>query len=139
GVAAMSALWALYQMGELDDATTMTAFDHSYPMVRLWAVQFLGNKYGVNRGVGLPGIGAGDAEDLPADLMKSLLELTRAESDAEVRAQISSTARRLATPQALALVSILVNYEEDIDDPYIPLLNWWVLEAHIRADREAVL
>ncbi|MFN5805335.1 MAG: dehydrogenase, partial [Opitutia bacterium] len=56
-----------------------------------------------------------------------------------VRSQMASSARRLTTSQALALVGRLVRRDEDAKDRYIPLLQWWAIESHISLDREAVL
>ena len=161
---ALGALWALQQMGALSDETAQAALQHPYPPVRMWAIRLLGDKYGVNRGLGAPGIGATAARNLPTGVMKALSELTRTEIDAEVRSQVASTARRLPTAQALALVSVLTANDGEVTDrpvstpspaqalvtakpakagdaadPYIPLLTWWVLESHIGINREAVL
>lgn len=103
-------------------------------------MRFLGDRYGINRGLGLPGIGAPkEAMAVPGPLMQALLELARSETNAEVRSQIASTARRLVTIQALELVAVLAAHHDDVTDPYIPLLNWWILEAHLNVNREAVL
>lgn len=166
GLGALAALWTLHQMGALDDTTTKSAFSHPYAPVRMWAVRLLGDNYGVNRGLGLPGIAATkmaarsvppltdayganrglpgkriarEATDLSPDMMTALADLTRHEANAEVRSQIASTARRLANAQALALVPLLADHDEDVADPYIPLLVWWVLEAHLSVNRDAVL
>jgi len=136
---ALGALWALYQMGELTDARAIRALSHGYAPVRHWATRFLGDKYGVNRGLGVPGIGSQGARDLPADVFQSLLDRADVEPDAEVRSQMASTARRLTTPQALRLLDRLVRRDEDVTDRYIPLLHWWTLEAHVSLDREAVI
>ncbi len=137
---ALSALWALQQMGRLSDATAQKALRHAYPSVRLWSVRFLGDKFGINRGLGLRGVGATEAaRAVPAGVMAELIELARREENAEVRSQLAASARRLTTPQALALVSVLASRDADKDDAFIPLLNWWVLEAHLRVDQRAVL
>lgn len=132
---ALNALWALYQIGRLDDRTAQAALDHSYPSVRLWAVRFIGDKYGVNRGLGLPGLGAKPVTNIPAAMFTALSTLAQREPDAEVRAQVASTAQRLITPQSLQLVATLATHDEDATDPYIPLLTWWALEAQVRIDR----
>lgn len=140
GLGALNALWALQQMEALDDRTIQSALRHPYAPVRMWAVRLLGDRYGVNRGLGLPGIRAPrTAADLSPALLAELSDLARTEPDAEVRAQLASTARRLTTRQAMALVGVLVTHDGDLDDPYIPLLNWWVLEAHVGVDLAAVL
>jgi putative membrane-bound dehydrogenase-like protein len=160
GLGGMTAIWALQQMDAFDDATAQAAFQNSYAPTRMWAVRMVGDKYGMNRGLGLAGVGGGTAHVLPAVLMNALTQLTIGELNAEVRAQIASSARRLTTPQALTLVSALVTDDSrgadaarpapllasgaagragDAVDPYIPLLTWWILEAHIAVDREAVI
>lgn len=162
-IAGMVALWALQQAGAFDDATAERAFKHAYPPARMWAVRFVGDKYGVNRGLGAPGIGAAGAKDVPPGLLRALVQMARHEPDAEVRSQVASTARRLTTTQALALASALLTNdgstadrrtdapapsptlaanrpaEGDAADPYIPLLIWWVFEAHLKLDRDAVV
>ena len=164
GLGALAAIWALQQMGALTDATAQSAFQHANPAVRLWAVRFVGDNYGVNRGLGAPGVGVKGARDLPRAVLTALSDLTQRELNAEVRSQIASTARRLTTAQALPLVSLLCTnsgkgtdqpvagtttlnaitttsgaHDADVSDPYIPLLTWWVLEAHVNLDREAVI
>jgi putative heme-binding domain-containing protein len=137
---ALGALWALQQMGRLTDRTAVTALRHPYAPVRMWAVRLLGDNYGVGRGLRLSGIGAApSASGLPTPLMAAVSAMAESEPDAEVRSQVASTVRRLPTSQALALVTRLVTHEADVGDPYLPLLNWWVLEPHLALDRGAVL
>ena len=99
----------------------------------------MGDKYGVNRGLGVPGVGSKGARDLPADVFAAVLARALAEPDAEVRSQIASSARRLPTPQMLRLVTALASRDEDAADAYIPLLLWFALESHVTIDREAVV
>ena len=139
GRGALGALWALYQVDALTDAKAVAALTHAYAPVRFWAMRFLGDKYGVNRGLGVPGIGAKGARDLPADVFAAVLARARIETDAEVRSQFASSARRLPTSQMLALVTALASRDEDADDAYIPLLLWFALESHVTIDREAVV
>lgn len=137
---ALGALWALGQMKALDDSTAVSALEHPYAPVRMWSVRLLGDKYGVNRGLGLPGVKQPTkARPLPASVQTALLQEATREPDAEVRSQIASTARRLTTPQALALVESLVTHDVDVSDPYIPHLLWWILEAHVNLDQKAVV
>ena len=139
GRGALGALWALSQIDALDDARAVAALTHAYAPVRFWAMRFLGDKYGVNRGLGVPGVGSKGARDLPADVFASVLARARVESDAEVRSQFASSARRLPTGQMLTLVAALASRDEDADDAYIPLLLWFALESHVTIDREAVV
>jgi putative heme-binding domain-containing protein len=139
GRGALGALWALSQVDALTDAKAVAALTHAYAPVRFWAIRFLGDKYGVNRGLGVPGVGAKGARDLPADVFAAVLARAQVETDAEVRSQLASSARRLPTPQMLALVTALASRDEDADDAYIPLLLWFALESHVTLDREAVV
>lgn len=119
---ALEALWALHQMGKLDVATAGLALRHPAPMVRAWAIRLMG-----------------DAKELPSEIFVTTGDLASTEPDAEVRAQILSTARRLPPAQAIPLVQVLAKRTEDLDDPFIPLLAWFTLESHCADNAEAVL
>ena len=119
---ALEALWALHQMGALDEATALRALKHPEPAVRMWAVRLLG-----------------DNRSLPPAFAAAVEKLAATETDAEVRSQIASTARRLSTGQALPLVAALLRRDADAADPNIPLLCWWTIESHCAQDREKVI
>jgi putative heme-binding domain-containing protein len=53
--------------------------------------------------------------------------------------QIAASSRRLPAAQGLAIVAALLRHDADADDPNIPMLCWWTIEAHCDTDREAVL
>ena len=139
GRGALGALWALSQVDALTDAKAVAALTHAYAPVRFWAMRFLGDKYGVNRGLGVPGLGSKGARELPAEVFAAVLARAKVETDAEVRSQYASSARRLPTSQMLALVTALASRDEDADDAYIPLLLWFALESHVTIDREAIV
>ncbi|MEO8353404.1 MAG: HEAT repeat domain-containing protein, partial [Chthoniobacteraceae bacterium] len=151
---ALEALWALHQIGARDEATTLTALSHPHPAVRMWAVRLIGDSPRSgdlqSPAKNLPAQRpftpalqlAADrtaAEEPSAAEMAPLLALAANEPDAEVRAQLASTARRLPVDEALALVTALLRRDADTDDPCIPLLCWWVLEAHCADHRDAVM
>ena len=123
---ALEALWALHQLGALDEATALAALEHPAAPVRAWAVR-------------LTGSGGFSAADAPRRLESRLSRLATTEPDAEVRAQLASTSRRLPADQALPLVAALLRRAEDVADPYIPLLCWWTIESHCASASEAVL
>ncbi|MFZ9460707.1 MAG: PVC-type heme-binding CxxCH protein [Opitutales bacterium] len=139
GRGALGALWALYQIDALDDARAVAALTHAYAPVRFWAMRFLGDKYGVNRGLGVPGLDSKGARDLPPQVFAAVLARAKTEPDAEVRSQFASSARRLPTGQMLTLVAALASRDEDAQDAYIPLLLWFALESHVSLDRDAVV
>ena len=145
GLQSLSALWALYQAFGLDQATALTALRHGYPMVRYWAVRLICDDVGfANRRTTL-GLAdsLGELKDGPArvpdELFQAILEGAAGERDAEVRSQMAASARRLPVDQALPLVTALLRHGEDVDDPYLPLLSWWVLETNLDPEREAVM
>ena len=139
GRGALGALWALYQIDALDDARAVSALTHAYAPVRCWAMRFLGDKYGVNRGLGVPGLDSKGARDLPPQVFAAVLARAKTEPDAEVRSQFACSARRLPTGQMLTLVAALASRDEDAQDAYIPLLLWFALESHVTLDRDAVV
>src|SRR5262249_44058632 len=75
----------------------------------------------------------------PPRIASALLQAAKEEPNPEVRAQLAATARRLPASQGLPIAAALLARDEDLADPYIPLLCWWVLEHHLAANREDVL
>ncbi len=109
---ALEALWTLHQLDALDATTSLKALAHPAAPVRAWSIRL-----------------AGEAGKLPADFATALVAKLKTESDAEVRSQAASTARRLDRNAGLQIVRALLNRDADADDPYIPLLCWWTIEA----------
>lgn len=119
---ALEALWALHQMGALDDATTRLALAHPAAPVRAWAIRL-----------------AGDAKRLTPDVLGDVVKYTATESDPGVRSQVASTAKRLPAEQALALTAAVLRRDADAADAFVPMLCWWTIESHCDAARDAVL
>jgi putative membrane-bound dehydrogenase-like protein len=132
GLGALNALWALHQVAGLNSETALAALAHPYAPVRLWAARLLGDEWGLNRNLGVGRHNKGPGL-LPDSLFEALLARARIEPDAEVLSQFAATARRLNGPQALPLAAAVLGHDEAVQDPYIPLLCWWVFEAHIPA------
>lgn len=123
GQLALEALWALNLSGGFDDEQAAVALNHDDPHVRRWAVRLLGDD--------------GRVSDEQAARMA---QIAADEPNVEVRSQLASTAKRLPAEQALAIVAGLITHDQDVDDPHLPLLIWWAMEAHCGSDsREAVL
>ena len=66
GLGALNALWALHQSFGLDETTALQGLKHPYAPVRAWTVRLLGDQWGVNRGLGLPGVAPGGARTATA-------------------------------------------------------------------------
>lgn len=139
--AALHALWALQQMDLVQEDTWAAALGHRSALVRLWSVRLLGDRYGIQRNLGLPPVreAAHQATSLPEKLRSMMWERTSVEPDAEVRCQIAGTARRLSLDDGLQLLRLLVQHDEDTNDPYIPLMCWWILEAHLPKSTDEIM
>jgi len=118
---ALEALWVLHQIGKLSSATATNYLGHPAPMVRAWIIRL-----------------SGDDCHLEPDLFRQILARSGQET-AEVECQILSTARRLPHAQSLSLAIKIISQSQHLDDPFIPLMAWHVLEAHCEEHSEAVL
>ena len=56
-----------------------------------------------------------------------------------VRCQLAATARRLPGGDGLPIVERLLRRGLDRDDPYVPLMLWWAIEAKALSDTERLL
>ncbi|AMV37764.1 PVC-type heme-binding CxxCH protein [Planctomyces sp. SH-PL62] len=122
GQSALESLWALNLVGGLDEPSTLAAIRHDDPYVRSWAIRL-----------------ACDDGEVSREIASGLVATAETEPRVEVRSQLASSARRLPTPDALAIVDRLMTRGEDATDPHVPLLIWWAVEAKVGTDPEAVL
>jgi len=122
GQTALEALWALNLCGGLDGPSGLSALGSADPYVRSWAVRLLA-----------------DDGKVSAEVAAKLAAMARDEPNVEVRSQLACSARRFPAAQGLPVVARLLARSEDADDPHIPLLLWWAIEARCGADRDAVL
>ena len=58
--------------------------------------------------------------------------------DLAMRAQLAAVAKRLPVSSGMETVRRLLKYDEDFDDPHIPLLIWWAIEAHAENGRKDI-
>jgi putative membrane-bound dehydrogenase-like protein len=137
GVGALNALWALHQSAGLDEATAIAALSHAFAPVRVWTTRLLGDEWGLNRNLGA-GRHAARGGLLPEKVFEALLARAGSETDPEVLSQMASTARRLDARQAMPLVAAVLGHDEMAQDPFIPLLCWWVFEAQIPASNAEI-
>ena len=122
GQLALEALWALNLCNGFDDPFALKAFGHPDPFVREWSVRLVG-----------------DAKSVSPALAAQLALLAAREPVAEVRGQLASSAKRLPAAAALPILVELFKRGGDVNDPFIPMLCWWALEAKAESDRDAVL
>jgi putative membrane-bound dehydrogenase-like protein len=113
GQLALESLWALNLCGGLTDDDALTGLAHRNPMVRAWTVRLLA-----------------DRGQVSGPVMEKTMDVATLERDPQVRSQLASSAKRLPAGEALPLIVTLLSHSEDVDDPHIPLLLWWAMEAH---------
>ena len=139
GMGALHALWALHQSAGLSESDALSGLRHRNAVVRAWTARLLGDEWGRHRNLGAGRHSSAERALVPVPLFTALLTQASVEPDAETLAQFASTARRLEPTQALPLAAALLARREVAPDPYIPLLVWWVFEAHLPASTEKIL
>jgi putative heme-binding domain-containing protein len=122
GQLALETLWALHLSGGLDDDVGIDCLHHADPQVRLWTARLLC-----------------DRDSVSALITKQLAELAARETNVEVRIQLACSARRLPAKESMAIVWALLAHDADADDPRVPLVLWWAIEAKSESDRDVVL
>lgn len=119
---ALQALWALHGIQGVDDSLAAEFLAHPNEDIRLWTIRLLG-----------------DTRKVSESLSNQLVGLAHSDPSARVRSQLAATCKKLPGKDALPILRQLLLHEEDIDDPHIPLLLWWVVEDKAISDREEVV
>jgi putative membrane-bound dehydrogenase-like protein len=121
-VIALEAFWTLYDMNALKDNDWRVALDN--PSLRRWAIRLLGD----------------NSRELPSGLSQAMMFCTGAK-DLQLKSQLASSLRRIPGKASVeALGAILRHAPKEVEqDPHIPLLLWWAVEARLSTDRDAVL
>jgi putative heme-binding domain-containing protein len=81
----------------------------------------------------------GDDRSVTPALAVRLATLAEREDNPHVRGQLASSAKRLPSSASLPVLRNLIKHREDVNDPHIPLLIWWALEAKAESDRDSVV
>ncbi len=142
----LECLWAIYQLGGLDEPLAQTLLSHKEPLIREWAARLIGDMpldYAAQANLAgrITKPGPRQVQDdhliahrfaetrvLPATAIR-LAEVAKTETYVRVRSQLASTAKRLPADQALPLIDSLLTHNEDAEDIHIPLLLWWAIES----------
>jgi putative membrane-bound dehydrogenase-like protein len=135
GQFALECFWALNASGGFTDEVARQTLEHKDEFIRYWTVRLLGDRYPPAR----YSSSTRQPRPLPAALQQKLEALARREPEAQVRAQIASTAKRLPGVNALPILHESLLRAEDVDDKHIPLLTWWAIESKATSDRAALL
>jgi putative membrane-bound dehydrogenase-like protein len=114
---ALQGLWALAVTATIDDDLAAQLLAHPYPYMRFWTVRLLG-----------------DSRNVSPPAAKALLQLAQDEQSPVVLAQLAASAKRLPGPQGLPLIGAMIDRAAGCDDPRVPWLVWWAIEAHAMTD-----
>jgi putative heme-binding domain-containing protein len=119
---ALQGVWGAYVSGGFDAALSADLLRHPSEDVRAWTVRLLG-----------------DGGDVSPATAQRLSDLAASDPSVKVRCQLAATSRRLAAADGLPLVERLLRRGLDRDDPYVPLMIWWAVEARALTDADRLL
>ena len=122
GTVALEALWALAQSGGMDEAFGLATMRHESPQLRLWAVRLL-EDHGL----------------FSDDVARAVRVMAISDPDLDVLSQIACTAKRVGGEHGLAIANGLAGRSDLADDPHLPLLIWWAIEACLRQIPDKVI
>lgn len=125
GPLALQSLWALNGVGALGEDVFARSLHHPHAPVRAWAARLLG-----------------DTKEISPQLLRHVVSVARTEQNAAVRGQLASSSRRWPMRAAATVVRELLQHDDDVNDPHIPLLLWWAIDEkllHDQSDGIAVL
>ncbi len=111
----LESLWALNLMEELDSKLCRKWLQHPDEHIRRWMVRLIGD---------------GTLKNIDSQVYEALAAVAANEPQVQVRSQLASTAKRIEAQYALPVVTQLLQHEQDLADPHMPLMLWWAVEAH---------
>ncbi|MGI9552187.1 MAG: PVC-type heme-binding CxxCH protein [Aurantibacter sp.] len=118
----LRALWSLWATNNIDSDRLVGLLGDEDQYVRGWAIQFLTED------------GAPDTEG-----RKALKTLAAKESSPVVRRYLAGALQRIDKSDRWDIATSLVQFDEDADDPNIPLMLWFGIESLIEDDPEKAL
>ena len=127
----LQALWTLFTLGRVDDATLRGLLHADHEALRVWAIRLLTDRLGLDTVTSRRPPGE---TPLPSDLLAEFARLARDDPSGLVRLTLGSTLQRIPVAQRLALAAPLVARQEDASDPNQPLLIWYALIPVAAAD-----
>lgn len=119
---AFDALCALHMLGGLRDDIAIKLLLSPNPYLRRWTIRCLG-----------------DEPTISPNIAAALREIALREPHPEVRSQLLASLRRLPASTALPILRNMLNRDQDINDPRIPLLLWWAVESKSISNHETLL
>ena len=118
----LRALWTLQTTNNQNEESLMALFGDRDEYIRAWAIQFLVED-------GQPS----------AKGLQELTALSKKETSPVVRRYLAGALQRIEKDDRWNIAAALVHHKEDVDDPNIPLMLWYGIEATIAGDPEKAL
>ncbi|MHB8879217.1 MAG: c-type cytochrome, partial [Myxococcaceae bacterium] len=109
---ALQGVWGAYVSGGFDERLADDLLRHPSEDVRAWTVRL-----------------QGDGGEVSPAMARRLSDLAASDMSVRVRLQLAATSRRLPATDGLPIVEQLLSRGVDRDDPYLPLMIWWAVEA----------
>ncbi|MCA8990414.1 MAG: HEAT repeat domain-containing protein [Planctomycetaceae bacterium] len=113
----LEAVWVLNLLHVLDDRQLESLLSHQTADVRRWALRLIG-----------------DRRSATPQMISTMGHMAATEKSVDVLSQLASTIKRLPAPQAVQVLPPLVQRDDLMTDPHIPLLVWWAVEAQCAAN-----
>ena len=110
-------LWALYVTGGASDDWLLQQLHHENEHVRCWAVRLLS-----------------DGKAPTPETVKALTAMAPGERSGLVLLYLASALQTMPTPDRWALAESIAARSEYADDPMLPLMTWYGLEAAVPDD-----
>lgn len=118
----LRAFWTLWITGNITSDQLMELLENGQQYVRAWAIQFL-------------------TEDGPPteETLRALTQLAKNENSPVVRRYLAGALQRIDKTDRWDIATSLVQFEEDMDDPNIPLMLWFGIEPILADQPEKAL
>ncbi|VTS05411.1 PVC-type heme-binding CxxCH protein [Tuwongella immobilis] len=108
----LEAMWTIYGIGGLPALPSQEMLQHPNEHIRTWMIRLLG-----------------DTHAFPTDLHPLLHAIAERDPSPTVRSQLACSLKRISDIGIRnRLLASLLQRKDDLQDPYIPMLLWWVLE-----------
>ncbi|PXX22825.1 PVC-type heme-binding CxxCH protein [Arenibacter sp. ARW7G5Y1] len=118
----LRALWSLWITNNLNTEKLLDLLDDKDEYVRAWTIQFL----------------VEDANP-SSKIVNRLTDLAKKEASPVVRRYLAGSLQRMVEKDRWGIISELVQYNEDADDPNIPMMLWYGLEPLVAKQPERAL
>ncbi len=140
---ALELLWALNATDHRIDlavngsplTTNESAFNHPDPALRSWLIRLAIDHHDWS-------VDDRQPSGIAPNLFAPLLTIAKTESDASLISQLLCASKSMPVEQTMLIVKGILenpNMNKFADDPHLPLLLWWAIEAHCQSSHKEVI